>query len=362
MENLFNYVEKYGHIPFEEKKFNDVDNLVFSLLAYLDFTNTSVKNNNATIEILGKEYLQTHAYKEIRKLGIAQRDAYQLLERVIDKNRYKNIVIEDYVYHVGKEIQFSALTYHVTKHLKYICFEGTDELLSGWKEDGQLACFFPIPSQKEAIEYVNRNIKWYDFNVIVGGHSKGGNLALVSSMFMKWYKKFRVKKVYSNDGPGLRKKEFESKEYKNIKRKYVHIVPHCSIVGVLLHNDMYQVVKSNQNNLFGHAIKTWMIKDDELVPSKLSRKSQNLEKSILSWLDMHDDEERIKIVNAIFKVFEDADIKDFVSMSKVQNLIKIIHNMRHIDKQTKNLIKEFWDYNYKNLKELNLEQMEGNQK
>lgn len=357
MENLFNYVEKYGHISFQEKKFNDIDNLVFSLLSYLDFTNTCVKEKKATLEMVGKEYLQTHTYKATSKLGIAQRDAYLLLMKVIEQKRYKDILLEDYVYETGKDIQFSALTYRITKHLKYICFEGTDELLSGWKEDGQMACFFPIPSQKRAILYVNRNIKWYDFHVIIGGHSKGGNLALVSAMFMKWYKKFRVKKVYSNDGPGLRKKEFESKEYKKLKRKYVHIVPQASVVGVLLRNDTYTVIKSSQNNIFSHAMRTWMIKDDELVPSTLSQKSQNLEKSILSWLDMHNDEERIKIVNAIFKVFEDAEIKDYISISKIQNIIKILHNMRRIDKQTKDLIKEFWNYNYKNLKEQDLEKL-----
>lgn len=349
MANIFNYVEEYGSTNFESKNFNDIDNLVFSLLSYLDFSNTSINKNKYTLSYIGSEYLKQNRYKDIRRLGIAQRYAYRLLEVVLNTNRYSNIVLTDYVYDTNKDMQFSAVTFHISNKLKYICFEGTDELVSGWKEDGKLAGIFPIPSQVEAIKYVNRHVKLLGKDVIIGGHSKGGNLALVSSMYMKEYKKFKVKKVYSNDGPGLRKKEFESEEYKSIKKKYVHIVPDYSVVGVLLRSDNYVVVKSTKKNILAHAIPTWIIDDDELLLTTLSRKSKKLEKSIISWLDKHDDNERIDVVNKIFKVLEDADVTTLMNIKEIDKLIKVISNIKNMDKETKDLIIDFLTYNYKNI-------------
>jgi len=350
MTNLFDYVLQYGDLSFEEKEFNEVDNLVFCLISYLDFSNTKINDGEYSLKTIGKEYLSKNKYQDIKKLGIAQADAYKLLEQLIIKNRYKNLILLDYIYNTNKDMQFSAVTFVISPKLKYICFEGTDELLSGWKEDGQLACFFPIPSHREAIKYVNKNVKLFGPDVIIGGHSKGGNLALVSGMFMKKYKKHKVIAVYSNDGPGLRRKEFESKEYQQIKKKFIHIVPDCSMVGVALRNDCYKVIKSSKDNIYGHSMTSWCVKGDELVSSKLSDKSKRLEKSLISWLDKHDDEERIIIITTLFRVFEDANITTVNSAKKVGNLIKIIHNINGIDKQTKDLIIDLFAYNYRNVK------------
>lgn len=349
MENIFNYVEKYGDISFSEKKFNDIDNLVFALFNYLDFTKTDINRGNRTIETIGYEYLNANTYKDISKIGVPQRDAYKLLKILVLKERYKNIVLADYIYIVDHEKQFSAVTFKIDRHLSYICFEGTDQIISGWKEDGEMACRFPIPSHIEAVKYVDRNVRLFGPKVIIGGHSKGGNLALVAGMYMKKYKKFKVQKIYSNDGPGLRKREFESREYKKIKKKYIHIVPDYCIIGVLLRNDIYTVVKSSRDDILSHSITTWAVEDDYLVPHVLSEKSKNFEKGMLDWLDRHDDVERMRIIKAFFKVFEDAQIEDTVNMVKIKNIFKIIHNLNNIDKETKELMKDFFVFNYKNL-------------
>lgn len=351
MANLFHYVETYGNINFKEKKHNDIDNLIFSSLAYLNFSNTSINNGKYTLQYIGNEYLEKHSYKEISKLGIAQKEAYKLLKLLLNKERYKNIILSDYVYNINKDIQFSAITFHISKHLKYISFEGTDERISGWKEDCQLACFFPVPAQKQAIQYINQHIKLIGPKVIIGGHSKGGNLALVSAMYMKKWKKWKVQQVYSNDGPGLRKKEFESKAYKKIKKKYIHIIPDCSVIGILLRNDSYKVIKSSKKNILGHSMSTWLIQDDTLISSELSNKSKKLEKSLIKWLDMHDDEQRNKVVSTLFNVLENLGIEDTLNLIKIKNIIKIIHNLKSIDKQTQEVIIDFLTYNYASIKQ-----------
>lgn len=335
--NIYDYVKKYGEKTFDEMPFNDIDNLVFSELSYLNYSDTSINIRRYSLQYIGNEYLKTHFYSDVKKLGIAQRDAYLLLEEVIKYKRYKNVVVYDYVYSTSINKQFCALTFVINDNLEYICFEGTDELISGWKEDLYLMCVFPIPSQRDAINYAKKHIKLFGPNIIMGGHSKGGNLALVAGMYINVFKQFRLLKVYNNDGPGLRTKEFESSEYRRIKRKYMHIIPQCSIVGIFLKHDVYNVVKSSKNNIFGHAIATWQIEDDKLVNSTLSEKSKKIESNVIKWNNKHTTFEKEKIVTELFKAAEDANIKSLVEMSNLPKLIKFIENIVSIDKETKDL-------------------------
>ena len=189
----------------------------------------------------------------------------------------------------------------------------------------------------EAINYVNKNVKLFGPNVIIGGHSKGGNLALVSSMYIKAYKRYKIKKVYSNDGPGLRQKEFLSKEYKKIKERYIHIVPDSSIIGMLLRHDKYTIVKSHIKNINCHYLTTWHTKDDKLVISTLSERSKRIEKNIINWLENHSDDDKTKLVNNLFKVFEDSNIETIPNISNPKNIFKILKGIKNIDKDTKSL-------------------------
>lgn len=341
MANLFDYVKKYGNESFLEKSFNDIDNLVFSSLSYLDFSKTEINKNSCTLEQIGKEYLSKNDYKDVKKLGIAMKEAYQLLEILVTKKRYQEVLLSDYEYKANRDTQFCALTFQISNNLKYICFEGTDEQISGWKEDLKLASTFPVPAHIEAVRYVNEHVSFFGPDIILGGHSKGGNLALVAGMYMKFYKSGKVKKIYSNDGPGLRMKEFSSKQYQRIKKKYIHIVPNSSVVGMLLKSDKYQVVKSSKQNIFGHAMSTWQIEDDKLVPSELSYKSKRLENNVHALLELYSDEEKAEVTDYLFGVMEQADIKKTFDLLNLKKLLKMKKNLKKVDTKAKMIAREF---------------------
>lgn len=355
MGNLFDYVLKYGDISFEDKEFNEIDNLVFSLVSYLDFTFTGVNRYVLTLKEVIDEYLGLYSYDDIKKIGEAQRDAYKLIKIIINKKRYKDVIASDYVYIVSSETQFSACTFKIKNNLNYICFEGTDEVVSGWKEDGRLACFFPVPAQKYAIDYVNKNVKVFGSRVIVGGHSKGGHLALISSMYIKGYKRFKIKKIYSNDGPGLRREEFNSQNYKKIKDRYIHIVPEYSIIGLLLKSEKHKVIKSTKSSIFSHSMSTWIVEDDKLLMGNLSLKSKQFEKNVSYWLDNHSSDEIEKMIKSLFKVFEDAQITHLTNVTKIKNILKILRNIGHIDKESKKLIIDLLFYSFLSHDELPLD-------
>lgn len=335
--NVFDYVKKYGKWNFRQKGFNDVDNLVFSQLSYLDFTKTSINENKRSLREIAEEYFARFDYKQIRAIGVAQADAYRLLKLCAETPRYANVCLLNYVYDTAPNMQFSAMTFRLTRALSYVAFEGTDELISGWREDFEMTSSFPVPSHLAAVRYLNTHVHLFGPMVIVGGHSKGGNLALVGAMFMNRLKFAKVLRVYSNDGPGLREREFLSREYARVRPKYEHIVPDCSMVGVLMHNDKYKVVKSTRGSVLGHAMSTWEVVGDRLRRGKLSVRSRRLEQTILAWLAEHGDEERRVIIEAVFGTLEGCDIMDTQALKKVKNIVKVARAAQNLDERSKEL-------------------------
>ena len=342
--NIYDYIEKYGNKTFEEKEFNDIDNLIFSLLAYLDFNELIGKQ-----ETIEKIYIKTknkYSLKEIKKYGTSPKDAYICLEKISKTRRYKNIVLTNYIYLGTKEEQFSAITFKINKKLTYISFEGTDHLISGWKEDMEISYKYPVLAQEHAAKYLRNSTKIIGPKIIVGGHSKGGNLALTSAMELNNIKKTKIKTIYNNDGPGLRYNEITSKKYKKIEKKLIHIVPQNTIVGIMLRNKKYKIVKCKKRALNAHFISNWIIDDDKILETEMNKKSVELEKNILEWLDNHDDIKRKKMIDNIFKVFEKCEITDTRDIKKIKTMIKIIKQVKNIDKETKQLIINFINYNF----------------
>lgn len=346
MSNINDYIRKYKDKTFEEEPFNEIDNLVFSLLTYLNFDGiVSNERKYITLEMAGKIYLGRNTFKNVKKYGIPQIGGYNALRMIVDSKRYKDILIYNYTYIADINKQFGAMSFKIKKDLIYIAFEGTDHLLSGWKEDFQMSYEFPVPAQEYAIKYLNHTIKLFDKNVIVGGHSKGGNLALVSSMYSKSILRRKIKLIYNNDGPGLRKAQIESKNYKKIKDRYIHIVPNYSYIGILLRNDKYKVIKSSRKDILSHSILTWMVNDNSFVEAKLSNISKNFEKSMNLWLDDHDDEERKKMITTIFKTLEDSGIYYSRDLIDIRKSINVIKKLKNIDEGTKSLILSLLQFN-----------------
>jgi hypothetical protein len=347
MSNLLKYIKNYGNKNFYECDYNEIDNIIFASLSYLDFNGIiSETKKITTIGKAGNIFLKKYKFKEVAKYGMAQKDSYKILKEIVNTKRYKDVLVYGYKYVGDKDKQFCAMTFKVKNKFIYVSFEGTDHLLSGWKEDFELCYTFPIASQDYAIKYLNNIIGLFDTNIYVGGHSKGGNLALVAAMFCNPLIRFKIKKIYNNDGPGLRKKEIESDNYKKIENKLVHIIPDYSLVGLLLrHNDNYKVVKSSRKDIMAHSVLTWQIEDNHLKEANLSNLSKKLDKSVILWLDKHDDKQREKIITTVFNALENSGLYNLYDLKNLKIAIKVIKNLNNIDSDTKKLILDFFEFN-----------------
>lgn len=358
--SIFDYILKYGKYTFNEMNFNEVDNVIFASLSYLNLEGIVSKSAKNKISI-GEIYKTLSKKKHTTEIT-AVRNAYELLKAISNKKRFKDICAYSYLYIGDDSQQFSALCFDINDDVVYVSFEGTDHLISGWEEDFKMGYEFPVLSQKHAIRYLNKNFTISSKKLIVGGHSKGGNLAMVGSMYCNFLVRNKIISIYSNDGPGLRKKQLESDNYKRIEDKLIKIIPNYSVVGLLLrHTDNYIVIKSTKRNLYAHAVVNWVVNENHFERSKLSDFSKIVDDGMIKWLDKYDDKQREDFVKCLFDIFR---------RSNVNSLIQIIDNKRvifkllregsyTIDPLTKTMIKDFIYVILKYSKDYELEKIKG---
>lgn len=348
--NIINYINKYGKYKFSEKEFNEVDNLVFSAIIYVNLTDVFKDTNKIKLSDAYDKFIKS--YKPRDKEMIAIKGGIEVFENAKNSERFKDVELINYSYIGNNNTQFAAVTFKINKKLYYVAFEGTDSLVSGWKEDLKTAYIFPVDAQKYAIKYLNKYM-FKPIKLIVGGHSKGGNLALVSAMEANIFIKNKIIKIYNNDGQGLIKKQISSKNYKKIRNRYIHIIPNYSIVGLLLrHENNYKVVLSNKKGILSHDLLTWQVSDDHLIKDNLSRFSRVFDEGFSKWLDRYDTNKREKFVDEIFKIFEENNINDIMEISlRKDEIKKIIKESKNIDPLVKKMTIEL----FKILNKTNLE-------
>lgn len=320
--DYFDYIDYYGNYTFEEREFNEIDNVILSMLTYVDYTGiVSETKEKKSIEDVALEFFKKYSKNDISKLYASDQEGVKLLKKITSKKRFKDIKLFNYSYDYNDGCQFSAVTFDLGNNLYYIGFEGTDELISGWKEDCIMSYKFPVKAHTLAKKYINK-FTISNAKLIVGGHSKGGNLALVASMHANFFVKMRIKQIYSNDGQGLREKEYESKQYKKIAKKYVHIIPNSSIVGLLLnHDNNYKVVKSNMPGFVSHFPSTWQVNYNTFERAKLSRFSKVFDEGFAKWLSNYDEEQRELFVESAFKILKDNNIETLLQFNENYKLI-----------------------------------------
>lgn len=343
--NIIKYIKKNGDLSFEEKPFNEVDKLILGLLSYVKYDGVvPTDKRKRKLKDVAKDYFKRYDNGPKEKNITAVRGSINMLRIMQDKKRYQDLLMFNDIYITDDAQQFSAVCIEINPKLVYVSFEGTDQMISGWEEDFKMIYEFPVKAQKQAIEYLNRNFTFSNYKIIVGGHSKGGNLALVSAMYSNFLVRRKIIQVYSYDGPGLMKKEFESKQYKRVSNKLIQIIPNNSIVGLLLrHEPNYKVIKSNSFGLVSHFAEMWRVSDNDFIKTDLDKASKTLEIEILKWLDKYNLEERKVFVKNLFDVFRKSDVDSLTQIMNSPKLIfRIIRETTKLDAFTGKMTRQFF--------------------
>ncbi len=339
---ILEYINKYKDKTFDEVKFNEVDNAIFSSISYIDLDGIVCNHSYRKISLKDAGDIYFENYERKKNSMTAYKHALRIFKEIIKTKRYGDLLLYNYSYIGNEKKQFSAITIELNPNLVYVSYEGTDHLVSGWEEDFKMSYMFPVEAQKYAIRYLDR-FSVSNKNLILGGHSKGGNLALVAGMYANFMVRRKIVNVYCNDGPGLRKSQINSSRYKNVSKKLISIIPNYSFVGLLLrHSSNYRVVLSNKKGFLAHDLLSWQVDDKEFISSELSTFSKILNKSMLEWVNKYDDFQRKMFTDSLFDVFRRANVNSLVEiMDHKKNILKLIFQSRGIDKTTKKMMRDF---------------------
>ena len=269
-----------------------------------------------------------------------------LYERMVQGKRFRNLELNYYVNVIEErwETQFSAVTFTLGDGSHYVAYRGTDETIVGWKEDFNMAFLTPVPGQAISVEYLNRVAGRFGGPLYVGGHSKGGNLAVYSAMNCNPDIQDRIRKIYSMDGPGFRPEVLRECDYGKIADRVVKILPNSSLVGMIFESGMYfQVVKSKTFGLLQHDPYTWLVTGNHLVRAdRLYERRQQMDNNLNQWILSLNEQQLRTFVDTLYQVItaSQADnLIDFTAEWK-KSMNGVIAALKEVDEETVEALKE----------------------
>ena len=203
-----------------------------------------------------------------------------------------------------EQTQTAALTFLLPDGTLVLSFRGTDDSLVGWKEDFNMAFQYPVPSQRMAADYVCAVARLWPGDMILTGHSKGGNSAVYAAMNAPDAIRRRITAVYSLDGPGFPEQVVTGEPYLSAVSKVRKIVPDSSIIGMVLETpEPCVVVKADCEGLMQHFAFAWQVEGDAFVRvDDIAPSSHEFNSSFNRWMTGMTREEREHAVDALFRV------------------------------------------------------------
>ena len=289
MPNLFDYLFWRGGLALDRAPFNPVDALILSWLANFRPMGTGL------------------LHKAVARAE-AGGDGLRFVRALADSVRFGNMEVFDVsdAFSADEQLQFGALTVLAGDGRAFIAFRGTDATLVGWKEDFNLSFMEEVPAQREAVNYINRIGGQLKLPLRVGGHSKGGNLAVYGASLCDMEIQRRIGRVYNFDGPGLNADVMSSSGHIAVEPRTETYLPESSVVGILLERSArYHVVKSDARGVMQHSPYSWQVTPDGFVLlDELGWQSLYADRTIRDWLTGMPVQSRRIFVDALYEIAE----------------------------------------------------------
>lgn len=320
MGNIMDYISWRGDLSFEQSQFNEVDNLILACFSYvnLDGIPAVTKQKGIGLKKLTEEFMKLHTMKELEADKSFIRLAPFMMMEMAKSVRFGKCVVRNYVNDIVTEAeqQFAAMEIVLEDGTSYVSFRGTDDTIIGWKEDFNLSTGV-VPAQKRAIEYLQKISEHTDGMLRVGGHSKGGNLAIYGSVMCKSAHE-KILEIYSNDGPGFSREFQELPEMKEMMPKIIRIIPEYSIIGTLLEHEKEPViVASSSKGLLQHDGFSWEVQGPALVRrDSLNKTALRFIEILHKWINGMDTEQKRLLIEDLFATLQ---ASGYENLSEVQS-------------------------------------------
>lgn len=340
--NAIDYIDWRGDITFDKSPFNEVDALLITQLAMIDFEGiVPDPDDGGSVTLKDAASLFFADKKRSRApLGlIIPKDIVILFRKMGRCERFAGVRLGYYVSTTDHEMeqQFSAITAELGDGSSFVAFRGTDDTIVGWKEDLNLAFMPSIPSQLEAVSYFNRVGGQVDGGLRVGGHSKGGNLAVYAAVRCDSALKERIIEVYNLDGPGFEKDFLSTDAFAEISERIKTVVPQSSLVGMLFYNGRYTVVKSTEVGIMQHNAISWEVRRNRLVRmQELREQSKKVAEQINLLLEGLDSDSRRRFAEALYGLLTSTDAKTLTEL--YDDRFTVIRSLGKCDRETRRLM------------------------
>lgn len=344
MGTVINYLENYGKYSFQEMPMTEVDSLALCQLSYLKFDgmvpDIQEDKPSVTLKSLEEHPDYEKLFGDIRY----EKENRNLLTGMLQGKRFRNMKLNYYVNVIEErwETQFSAITFFLDDGTTYVAFRGTDETIVGWKEDFNMAFLSPVPGQEYSVRYLEDAAARFEGDFYVGGHSKGGNLAVYSAMNCAPETQERIRRIYSMDGPGFRPEVLEKCGYDRIAGRVTKILPHSSLVGMIFESNMYfQVVKSRTFGLLQHDPYTWLVVSNHLVRANgLYERRKNMDNMLNEWILSLNEQQLRTFVDTMYQVITASQARNLIDFTAEwkRSMNGIIGALKEVDEETKQIL------------------------
>ena len=262
-------------------------------------------------------------------VGLVPEDLKRLRFALVASPRYRDLRISCLrdVFDEASHTQFAACAYswvgpHVAHPFSFVAFRGTDARIAGWRENFDMVLAPRVNAQKIARAYLDEVAPLLPGELMVGGHSKGGNLALFAALSCTVGVRERIARVFCLDAPGFNPQTFTDAAYVPLAGRVWRCVPQDSVVGMLLDCPIESVtVESSAAGLDQHSVFSWMLEQrgtdagdgagwDFVCRDRPNDASLALHDVVAEWLDSMDAAERGRVVDALFDAIAASGARD----------------------------------------------------
>lgn len=348
MASIIDYVLLNANKDFETLPFSKVDGLILSQLSYLRFDGVvPLVDDDDENGVFLSDLAECEDYEAVFPLPRTAEKNKKLLNAVAYSKRFGSIRLRFYsnIFSSENDTQFSAITFIINPQLAFIAFRGTDSTITGWKENCNMLISPPVASQKLSAPYVEKVAEKIDSNLILAGHSKGGNLAIYSAVMCRDDIKDRIIEIQSFDNPGFSEKFINSPAYMETVGKIVKTVPEESMVGMLLNNrGSYRVIKSDGEGFYQHDPFMWQIDGNDFVDGdEVVAKAKVTYGAFNEWVMSTKPEQREQFIDTFFRLVEETNTGNAATFGKWsenlrENLSDTLNTLKDIDPETRKIM------------------------
>lgn len=343
MANILDYIAWRGDLTFTQDPPNAVDALVFSSLSYICYVG-SVEADPHTPVLLRLAAEEFFALSD-QEQRIRVKNDLELLRLAAQSTRfgfskiylYRDTLIPE------QETQFAAMTFLLDDGSAFIAFRGTDYSLVGWKEDFNMTFQQTVPAQRLAQQYIREVAMEYMAPLRLGGHSKGGNLAVFAAARSSPMLQERILQVYNHDGPGFTDYLMGDPGYIAMVPRIRTYIPQSSVIGMLLeHEEPFTVIRSKTVGLLQHDPYSWDVLGRAFIPvQETTADSRFLDATIKHWFAEMTNQERNQLVDVMYALLSTGGVDNTWEILHPRNLRNYLKTLSSDENMRKILSEEF---------------------